>query len=103
MGERPNEKNYYETSNFFVGRISPFLLYEMEYHGLFHLIESHKDETFFRKTNPAAEVVVIAMVAHFEAFCKHQFAAIVNILPALLSYLLQKETNLKCSSHLSSP
>lgn len=90
MVEGPSEKNNYETSDFFVGRISPFLLFEMEYHGLFHLVESHKDETFFRKTNPAAEVVVIAMVAHFEAFCKHQFAAIINILPSLLSTFTSK-------------
>jgi hypothetical protein len=103
MVEGPSEKNNYETSDFFVGCISPFLLFEMEYHGLFHLVESHKDETFFRKTNPAAEVVVIAMVAHFEAFCKHQFAAIVNILPALLPVFTSKrnEPEVQFSSVIS--
>ena len=49
MIEGPSEKNNYETYDFFVGRISPFLLFEMEYHGLFHLAESHKDETFLEK------------------------------------------------------
>ena len=103
MVERSNENSNYETSDFFVGRISPFLLFEMEYHGLFHLVESHKEETFFRKTNPAAEVVVIAMVAHFEAFCKHQFAAIVNILPGLLPVFTSKrnEPEVRFSSVIS--
>ena len=90
MIEEVSEKNNYETYDFFVGRISPFLLFEMDYHGLFNLAESHKEETAFRNPNQAAEVVVIAMVAYFEAFCKHQFAAIVNILPSLLPVFTSK-------------
>ena len=75
---------------FFIGRIPPFLLFEMEYHSLFALVESHKNKKYFEKPNPATEVAWMGLAAHFEAFCKHQFAAIANILPALLSIFATK-------------
>ena len=71
-------------SDIFVGRIPPFLLYEMEHHSLFHLVESHKTDRLFEKPNPATEASLISLLAHFEAFCQHQFAAIINIYPELL-------------------
>jgi len=73
-----------QITELFVGRISPFLLFEMEYHSLFHLVESHKSDRLFQKPNPATEACLISLLAHFEAFCKHQFAAIINIFPELL-------------------
>lgn len=78
------------SPEFFIGRIPPFLLFEMEYHSLFALVESHKNEKLFEKPNPATEVALIGLVAHFEAFCKHQFAAIANIFPTLLSTFAAK-------------
>ena len=82
------------SSGFFIGRIPPFLLFEMEYHSLCALVETHKNEKFndkfFEKPNSATEVAWIGLVAHFEAFCKHQFAAIANIFPALLSTFTSK-------------
>ena len=72
-----------EITNYFVGKIPPFLLFEMEYHSLFHLVESHKNDDFFSKPNIATEMAVVGMVAHFEAFCKHQFGSIINIVPEL--------------------
>ena len=69
----------------FVGGVPPFLLFETEYQSLFHLVESHKNDRFYKAVNPATKAALISLVAHFEAFCKHQFAALINIWPALLS------------------
>src|ERR1041385_189402 len=90
MSNNENIKKDYESSDFFVGRISPFVLFEMEYHSLSYLAETHDKDRLYEKQNPATEVVVIGIIAHFEAFCKHQFAAIVNILPSLLSTFTSK-------------
>jgi hypothetical protein len=81
-----NEANFQESELFklFVGGIPPFLLFEMEYHSLFALVEHHKNDPLFQKPNPATEAALIGLVAHFEAFCKHQFAALINIHPELL-------------------
>jgi hypothetical protein len=82
-----NSENINEdTSDLFIGRIPPFLRFEMDFHSLFHLVESHKNEKIqFEKPNPATEVALMGLVAQFESFCKHQFAAITNISPELLS------------------
>jgi hypothetical protein len=76
----------------FVGSIPPFLLFEMEFHSLFHLVESHKTDKMFEKPNPATEVALIGLVAHFEAFCKHQFAAIANLSSTLLSDFAERRS-----------
>lgn len=73
-----------EGSGIFVGGIPPFILFETEYHSLFHLVESHKNEPLYKNVNIATKAAHISLVAHFEAFCKHQFAALVNIWPSLL-------------------
>jgi hypothetical protein len=81
-----------EALRYFVGRIPPFLRFEMEYHSLFYLVESHKDDPFYKDANPATEIAWIGFVAHFEAFCKHQFAAILNIAPSIISqFATQRE------------
>jgi hypothetical protein len=73
-----------QSSKLLIGGIGPFVQFEKEFNILFHLVESNKGDNFFRDTNPATEVALIGLVAYFEAFCKHQFAALVNILPQLL-------------------
>src|SRR5687767_2738353 len=83
-------KDAYKTYDFFIGRISPFLLFEMEYHSLFYIVENHKNDRFYPDINPASQVASIGLLAYFEAFCKHQFAAIVNLFPALIHDFSQK-------------
>ncbi len=89
--------------DFFIGKIAPFMLYEMEYNSLFDLVESHKNNHFYKKVNPAGQIVVIGTVAQFEAFCKHQFAALINIYPDLLEKFTRKrnQTNIELSSVVS--
>lgn len=69
-------------SDDFIGAEPPFLLFEIHFHSLFHVVESHKGEVgdgpLQYPANPAAEMALIGLVAHVEAFCKHQFAALVN-------------------------
>ncbi len=77
-------KKDHETYSFFTGKISPFLLFEMEYHSLSYIVEKHKSDNYFPDIKIAPELALIRLVSHFEAFSKHQFAAIVNILPSLL-------------------
>jgi hypothetical protein len=98
---QPTEEQ--EISELFMGRIPPFLLFEMEYHSLFHLVESHKSDRLFQKPNPATEACLISLLAHFEAFCKHQFAAIINIFPELLRSFSSKrgQASIKLSDVIS--
>ena len=71
--------NEREQHGYFVGRISPFLLFEFEYHSLDEVVSTFDGKQRFNKSNPAAEVCLIGLVAHFEAFCKHLFAASANL------------------------
>lgn len=88
-------KKNYETYDCFVGNISPFLLFEMEYHSLFYIVENHKEDKFYPEINPASQIASIGLLAYFEAFCKHQFAAIVNLMPSLLKDFCLKRGELK--------
>jgi hypothetical protein len=74
----------YQTYDFFTGRISPFLLFEMEFHSLFYLVENHNNDRYYPELNPASQIASIGLLAYFEAFCKHQFAAIINLFPPLV-------------------
>src|ERR1700712_4701072 len=78
-------RDNYKTYDFFTGKISPFLLFEMEYHSLFYVVENHKNDPYYSEINPASQVASIGLLAYFEAFCKHQFAAIVNLFPSLIT------------------
>jgi hypothetical protein len=79
-----NEELETEFSDYFVGGIPPFLRFEIEYHSLFYLVESHKEDRWYPDANPATQASLISLVANFEAFCKHQFGALVNIHAELL-------------------
>ena len=84
MENDSTEEREGEFSDYFVGGIPPFLRFEIEYHSLFYLVEHHKQDRWYPDANPATQAALISLVANFEAYCKHQFAALVNIRPALL-------------------
>jgi hypothetical protein len=44
-----------------------------------HVVSTFDEKPEFQKSNPAAEACLIGVVAHFEAFCKHLFAASANL------------------------
>ena len=81
--------------NYFVGKTPPFLLFEKEYHSLHYVVESHRNDRYYKDSNPACQVALIGILAYFEAFCKHQFAAIVNIFPELSVEFSHKRKNLQ--------
>lgn len=81
--------------NYFVGKTSPFLLFEKEYHSLHYVVENHKNDRYYKDNNPACQVAFIGILAYFEAFCKHQFAAIINIFPELAIDFSEKRRNLQ--------
>lgn len=85
----------YKTYDFFPGKISPFIQFEMEYHSLFYVVEHFKEDKFYPEINPASQVATIGLLAYFEAFCKHQFAAIVNMFPALINGFAAKRNEPK--------
>jgi hypothetical protein len=84
MEDDSAEERENEFSDFFVGGIPPFLRFQIEYNSLFYLVENHKADRWYPDANPATQAALISLVANFEAFCKHQFGAMVNIYPELL-------------------
>jgi hypothetical protein len=67
----------------FVGGVPPLALFSLEALQLRNLVVStaHQQVSHARKI---AELALIGVLAQFEAFCKNQFAAIINIYPAVL-------------------
>src|SRR6476659_2651063 len=67
----------------FVGGVPPLTLFSLEALELRTLVIStaHQQVGHARKI---AELALIGIIAQFEAFCKNQFAAVININPAVL-------------------
>jgi hypothetical protein len=87
-----DDQNLY--CNFFIGNYSPFLLFEYEFHSLDEIANAYEHKETIKKNNAALEICTIGIVSHFEAFCKHTFAAIINICPALLNNFSAKRPDI---------
>jgi hypothetical protein len=74
--------------DFFVGGVPPDVFFKLTYDDLCALVKSSSEKSF--GSNTTAEVCLIGLAAHFEAFCKNQFAAIVNICPQVLSRFCER-------------
>lgn len=76
----------------FVAGLTPFELFSLHLSQLRDIVEQNDDlkDDGYVLSNAAAEVCLIGLVSFFEAFCKHHFAAIVNICPSLLEQLSEK-------------
>src|SRR5258706_13155230 len=70
----------------FVAGLTPFELSSSPASQLSEIVEPHEDLTEDGDVlgKSATEVCLIGLVAHDEAFCKHQFTALINICPDLL-------------------
>ena len=77
---------------YFIGGVPPFGYFELEVTHLVALVKSSKKDKF-SSLNPTAEVALIGLSAYFEAFCKAQFAALVNICPQILSNFVARRQN----------
>lgn len=76
-----------DYSDFFIGAVPPYALFRLWFDDLRILVSSSSEHHDL--SNTTAEVCVIGLAAHFEAFCKNQFAGIINIWP----YTLQRFCN----------
>ena len=78
--------------DYFIAGVPPLGWFELEVKNLAALVDSSKE---YRLTslNPTAEVSLIGLLAYFEAFCKAQFAAIINTCPETLRNFVQRRPN----------
>src|SRR5437016_11463427 len=93
------------ASDFFIGRLAPFWMLDYQLQGLFSVVElarvqaaeSHLYHDVLRR---ATEVALVGSVGFFEAFCKHQFAALLTLFPPLLKDFASKrpESTVRLSS-----
>jgi hypothetical protein len=88
----PKELNALE---YFIAGVPPRAIFEMDIEGLKKLVES---TTYFQESQVRgtiiSEVCLIGLAAYFEAYCKNQFAAIINICPRTLESFATKRDNL---------
>lgn len=71
----------------FPGSVPPIEVFNWHFNSLSDLVASFEYNALF--VNKTVELCFIGLIAYFEAFCKDQFASIINICPSLLSQLKQ--------------
>lgn len=75
--------------DYFIGGVPAGPLFKLDLDRLKDMVNTSEQETVPR-SNPAAEIGLIALVAYFEAFCKNEFASLVNICPQILANFFEK-------------
>jgi hypothetical protein len=73
--------------DYFTAGMPAHSYFELEVSGLKKLVQEFDLHTGL---NQSAEVCVIALAAYFEAFCKAQFAAVINIYPKIVRNFVEK-------------
>jgi len=91
-------------SQFFVAALPPQVIFLMHWAELTTLVKASKDLTLDGPGgeiigNTTAEVCFIGLAAHFEAYCKNQFASLANIYPPLIERLCEKRIGIMVSLH----
>ena len=83
----------------FPGGVPPGELFRMETIYLIELVPKHDKPN---RTNRVASLAYIGLLAYFEAFCKDQFASLINIHPELVISLKenQQDVNIDASEML---
>ncbi len=89
----------------FPGGVPPGEYFRMETDDLIELVSKHDKP---KRTNHVAPLAYIGLLAYFEAFCKDQFASLINIYPELIISLKenQQDINIDASEmlkHKNSP
>jgi len=93
MGEISSQQiNKPHPRELFVAGLTPFELFKLHVEQLRDIVQQNDDlevdGSFL--SNAAVEVCLIGLVSFFEAFCKHHFAAVINICPSLLDQFSEK-------------
>jgi hypothetical protein len=73
--------------DYFSAGVPAYGYFELEVSGLKKLVRESRSLSGLNQT---AEVCLIALSAYFEAFCKAQFAAVINICPTTLRNFVEK-------------
>jgi hypothetical protein len=84
-----SESSYIDYSKYFHGAVPPRAIFESETHWLDRIISTFDTcpEGDVR-VQKVSEVCLIGLASYFEAFCKEQFAANINICPRILENFL---------------
>ena len=95
------KKNALDPLDFFVGGVPPQIIYGIESRNLGKLVDSYRRKRDENVRNRLLEVCFIGLAAYFEAFCKNQFAALINICPQVLNnFTLQRDNSTISLPHL---
>ena len=97
------KKNALDALDFFVGGVPAQIIYGIESRNLAKLVRSSQRRYDENARDSLLEVCFIGLAAYFEAFCKNQFAAMVNICPqALNNFTLRRDNSTIKLPHLVS-
>jgi hypothetical protein len=91
-GEETDTQKILDALAVFVAGVPPLGYFKLEVDGLRKLAKKSRPK---HGLNQTAEVCLIALSAYFEAFCKAQFAAVVNICPQTLQTFVGKRKDAK--------
>ncbi len=85
----------YDALELFIAGVPPRILFDLDIDELSALIKSCKKLKGDEEThlNKVYEVCLISLACYFEAFCKNQFAAIINICPQALNNFTARRDN----------
>lgn len=84
------------ANELFIGGLAPFWMFDYQLQGLFSVVELSRvralaEPNLYQDTmRRATEVALVGSIGFFEAFCKHQFAALLTIHPPLLEDFARK-------------
>jgi hypothetical protein len=88
----PSRPNVLEVLDYFVAGVPPAGYFEFQVAGLRKLVKRSRSS---HGLNQTAEVCLIALSAYFEAFCKAEFAAVINICPTVLRNFVERRKDAK--------
>lgn len=89
-----NKDNVILALDYLISGVPPGPLLGMSLEDLSELVRSSPKK---RMIDTTIEVSIIGLVSYFEAFCKNQFAAIINICPEVLENFVAKRGEVKVS------
>ena len=81
---------------YFAAGVPAGLLLNSSLTDLRELVSSHPHNS---GSDTAVEVSLIGLVAYFEAFCKHQFSAIINICPSVIQQLASRRRDVALAAN----
>ena len=85
----------YDALELFIAGVPPRVFFDLDAHELSALIQSYKKLKGGKeiRLRTAYEVCLISLACYFEAFCKNQFAAVINICPHVLNNFTSRRDN----------